>query len=450
MLKNILKINKQEKDDLKDHLFLSEMYAIEKIKGTHFRYRYKNNEWVITRPGNTELNYVDRTLMLFYEEIYKKISNIYPNKLSTKYTYSFKYNHENNKIYLTYILYRNNEIFNLDLLERYASIFNVDLPEIFFRGRLEEDDNINIDNISKVLKAKPPYIIKIRDAKYNYFIEESESDKSNRDDDLYYLTIIDFSNFLNDEDFYNYEIQGKEDPFIYINLINKLFLHFVNKNHSRYKDLEIDKPEFLNNKSFSLNMNNISNIHLKKLFNEYPFYKDIYQIILNAFRKEKKNTNKLFTSHNLNLFNTNVKRIQHLINQIKFENTNYREQKTFKHLQEKNNEVLNWRINFNYLTRSKVKALNKLYELKDKKIRVILPTEDRLEIMLEGLKGYEFIHDVVVNDNIHQIHLTDIDVVLETGIDITKDDNLNIDTMSFNVYKEIFPQSLHKFYQNRN
>ena len=99
----------------------------------------------------------------------------------------------------------------------------------------------------------------------------------------------------------------------YIELISNLFNNYIFARGHSISGISIDTAKFVKNDAFDLNVDNISNSTTRKLIEENPEFKSVYQIILGSFRKKRTASN-IITPSVVDSFNKVVDEINEIIN----------------------------------------------------------------------------------------------------------------------------------------
>lgn len=74
----------------------------------------------------------------------------------------------------------------------------------------------------------------------------------------------------------------------YLEVMSKLFLLLFKSNTSKYKNVDLNTPRYMNKLGFDVNTDILENVDLIKLFEQHPKTKDLFKVFIALFRKKKK------------------------------------------------------------------------------------------------------------------------------------------------------------------
>ena len=306
---------------------LDESFSITKdIKGVKIIIQKINNEVKIFKKNlNTPLTFIDKVLMVGYKQLFDFLDNINLKFLDNNTTLTFRYQMKNENIFLTNIqkivgVGKYENILDNNVYEEYANILNVKLPKIYYFKSLTPEQKVQIlDNevstnskvdikflLNKVLninkissKDVDKYIFKYKNKSYNLTLIELPNDKkSTIPNDLYTIILLDFITFFNNLNLINYELKQDKMDIRYVELISKVFIDFITKYESRYHNMILSIPNYLQDDNFSTNLDTIKDSKLLELLNN-PSYEIIFKIILSAFRKKRRKPYGILTKDNI-------------------------------------------------------------------------------------------------------------------------------------------------------
>lgn len=127
------------------------------------------------------------------------------------------------------------------------------------------------------------------------------------------IILVDILTFIEQRGILNIQLLESEPDERYIELISNLFNNYIYARGNSIAGISIDTAKFAkDSNSFDLNMDNIKNSATKKLIEENPEFKDVFQIILGSFRK-KRNISNIMTPSIIESFNKVVDDINNLI-----------------------------------------------------------------------------------------------------------------------------------------
>ena len=162
---------------------------------------------------------------------------------------------------------------------------------------------------------KSSFLAKVIDPVMADMIKSQEIAKS-EPNDYFYLITIDLMSFIESYplDELMKSVNKAQDPEDnYISLVNKVYLDFIEANKTKYLDVEIPGPKFLEGDEFDVNLDLITNDDVKMYLIASPNYKEIYKILLNSFRKKKRNAYGIFTPAMVLQFNRLVGKIANIV-----------------------------------------------------------------------------------------------------------------------------------------
>jgi hypothetical protein len=138
------------------------------------------------------------------------------------------------------------------------------------------------------------------------FSEKSKADtesKSNTQDYIW-LIVIDLMNHIETysvDDLISFcrDHEGKSFEEKYVLLINKIFKDFIEEYSKKYEGLLLELPEYLKRSEFDLDENLIKDKTITILIKNNETYREIYKILLNFFRRNRKKSSAGFFSKEL-------------------------------------------------------------------------------------------------------------------------------------------------------
>lgn len=181
---------------------------------------------------------------------------------------------------------------------------SIDIDSIVFR--FYEDDDLDKTEKAFLTKLVDPIILDITKG-------NKEESKPN---DYIYLILIDLMNFIESYrvvDLKSMIDQDSDYDKNYIKIMNQVFKDFVKEFAMKYLDIKIDIPEFLKDPNFDINMDLINDDDVISYIELNPIFKEIYKILINFFRRKKKNAVGIFNTEVLLQFNSLVDKIKSII-----------------------------------------------------------------------------------------------------------------------------------------
>lgn len=160
------------------------------------------------------------------------------------------------------------------------------------------------------------FLAKLIDPIFRKRIEETPKAES-KSQDYIWLIVIDLVNYF---EMYNIDQLrqmaniGSDFDQKYLNLVNQVFKDFIRDYHTKYDGLLLDVPEYLTRPEFQLNIDLIKDKEVVNLVKKNDTYLEIYKILLNFFRKNrKKSPAGFFNDMLLSKLNQSVSKIRDII-----------------------------------------------------------------------------------------------------------------------------------------
>lgn len=144
---------------------------------------------------------------------------------------------------------------------------------------------------------------------------KAEAPKENKSQDYIWLIVIDLMNHFEMYDQAELRNMVKGDTFDekYVALINSMFKDFIKEYSGKYEGLMLDVPEYLKRPEFELDRDLIKDKEVITLLKD-DTYLEIYKILLNFFRRNRKNSSSgFFTPDLLTQLNLIVNKIRSII-----------------------------------------------------------------------------------------------------------------------------------------
>jgi hypothetical protein len=247
-----------------------------------------------------------------------------------------------------------------DQLERWAKYLEVDAPPIIFEGYLNDEQKTEIldfiyskkEDLTKKFKTHSftKYVLSLlgsnedqdRDMEaivFRFYDKEdemrehaylakivdplfhNEKDQEVRpttsSQDYIWLIVIDLMNHFemySTSDLQRIAQNGDSFEQKYMSIIDQVFKDFINEYSSKYEGLELEIPDYLKRPEFELDMSLIKDLEIISKIKNNETYREIYKILLNFFRRERKKTKaNFFTPELLNQLNLIVQKIRRII-----------------------------------------------------------------------------------------------------------------------------------------
>lgn len=179
------------------------------------------------------------------------------------------------------------------------SILNPSLEATFLRDSLEKD----IDGIvfrfydDDTNNIEPVFLAKLVDPVFLNNARSRTVDEKKKSDDYIWIMVIDLMNFIEQytiSDLRDIPITGEKYDHRYVTLVNHIYLEFINEFGEKYRDLDIQIPEFLQRNEFNVNYNLVNNVRVTSMIESNSNFKEIYRVFINMFRKKKVKVNSTF------------------------------------------------------------------------------------------------------------------------------------------------------------
>ncbi len=146
---------------------------------------------------------------------------------------------------------------------------------------------------------------------------KSKEKKTFKPNDIYNMTIIDLMNYMNRINLNKHQPKGRGFDERYISFVSSVFNSFIEEEGEQYKGLDFDIPVYLQKPEFEIGEEFITNPQTLELIKADPSYKQLFKIMLAAFRKKRRRTTPLFTKELINQFNLTIGDIHNHISGIR-------------------------------------------------------------------------------------------------------------------------------------
>ena len=134
--------------------------------------------------------------------------------------------------------------------------------------------------------------------------------REKRPNDILSVVIMDVMNFILMKGVNSFSTEGATEDERYISFISDVFDQFLEMYSSRYQGIDLDEPDHLKKDEFRLNGQFIKSRATRKWIEEDTAYESLFKLILNSFRKIRKNPGGVVSSDALEHFNMLIKDIQ--------------------------------------------------------------------------------------------------------------------------------------------
>jgi phosphopantetheine adenylyltransferase len=191
-------------------------------------------------------------------------------------------------------------------------------------GEEQRSDELNVDTIifrfydqSGETAEEQLFLAKLVDPMFQYSEADSAKPRENLSQDYIWLIIIDLMNHFelyNIDELEKMAEQGSNYDEKYVAMINQIFKDFIKEYAGKYEGLELEIPEYLKRPEFELDTKLIQDSEVLRLIKDNATYTDIYKILLNFLRRNrKKSSSGFFTPELLTQLNIIVDKIRNVI-----------------------------------------------------------------------------------------------------------------------------------------
>lgn len=344
-------------------------FGVKKTKADSFKYFKKSGE--ISYVDRVLMKYYNPAI-LFFENIPLPKRQRIPSNFYFGFQFfnrgdgTTRKNFPNNGLVLSYIhrLTDSGEIESTvqtkDQLKRWAKYLDVGAPPIIFEGYLNDEQKTEIldfvyskkEDLTKKFKThsftkyvlsvlgshedldqdmdtivfrfydkddemrEHAYLAKIVDPLF-HSEKDQESRPATSSQDYMWLIVIDLMNHFEMYSISDLQrIAQKGDNFDqkYLSIVDQLFKDFINEYSSKYEGLELEIPDYLKRPEFELDMSLVKDPEIVSKIKNNETYREIYKILINFFRRERKKTKaNFFTPELLNQLNLIVQKIRRII-----------------------------------------------------------------------------------------------------------------------------------------
>jgi hypothetical protein len=202
------------------------------------------------------------------------------------------------------------------------NLLNDEAESSFLRDDLDRSlDSVvfRFYNIDGEEQEEQVFLAKMVDPLFQERFKTVKSEKSHSQDFIW-LIVIDLMNFI--ETYSVNELVDFCEPFSdrefdekYVLFINKIFKEFVDEFSQKYEGLILELPEYLKRPEFELDKSLIKDKEVVNLVKRSETYQEIYKILLNFFRKNRKKSSAGFFNESLlRQLNLIIDKIRNIIN----------------------------------------------------------------------------------------------------------------------------------------
>lgn len=200
------------------------------------------------------------------------------------------------------------------------SILNPEMESTFLMDSLDKDiEGIVFRFYEEGKKTEDPvFLAKLVDPAFQENAKaQASQNNSKKSDDYIWIIVIDLMNFIEQYslgELRSIKTAGSTYEERYISLVNYIFLEFIDEFGEKYRDLDIQIPEFLQKDEFNVNFNLINDARVNAIIESNSNFKEIYRVFLNMFRKKKiRVSSTFFTKEMKDNLNDQIDKISRII-----------------------------------------------------------------------------------------------------------------------------------------
>lgn len=352
----LVTLNKEQ--EILDTLLAKEITVYEDVQGSKIFVNYDGNDISIRAKSmnNEPLSRVDLSYQKFYQKAYHFFESLPDSTLDLmkkNWYFSFQYFPDNRPANIEYDdMPKNGLVLNgickgkkwnytHDELVEWANTFGCEPLPIIFQGKLNDFQKKGIQYFLSTSPKDLEYVF--GESNFAYFFYKLLNPKSESsflmdgwqdnvekliiscDDfsqnfqilnplysklqineteftEIYSLVLIEFLNFCQLLNIKDIKLTATNKDDAYIELVSKLFNHWVEASYGDFKNFEIIIPEFFKDEKFRIDPENIKDEKTKKIIMDEKL-EYVYKILLDSLRKQKKTGVGLFEEHSLRRFN---------------------------------------------------------------------------------------------------------------------------------------------------
>lgn len=358
-VKTLNDIYRSKGDEYIKNLLENYLIVSENISGSYFGVRRSLDGKVSFYKKDGEITAIDRILTRFYEKPINHLSDaVRTDRIPKGCHVGMKYVRtagDSLKLYVAYVYNLKNDRYEHGraALSETAEKLDVMPTPVHFEGCLDEDQKLkvlefayapreqladkfrtvsffshlmnvlNVDEYDEANEASS-FILRFYEKRKGYtgktmvakianpvFYELSKENEPSKPNDYIYLIIMDLLNFIQSYRVMelNKSAVGDDPDERYVALVNKIYKDFVKEYGVKYMDIKLDVPDFMDFEDFDLNAKRIVDADVVSYVDMNDNFKEIYKILLNFFRRQRKNTTDFLDERTLNMLNSTIKKI---------------------------------------------------------------------------------------------------------------------------------------------
>lgn len=191
------------------------------------------------------------------------------------------------------------------------SILNPDLSKTALNEDLDKDVEGIVFRFGDPDGDGETVLAKMVDPVFTEIAKSKAQEKAQKKpSDFLGITILDVMNFILEEGVNSFEIDGDTEDERYISFISDVFVRFLDRYESKYKDTDYEEPDYLKRDEFRLNRALINDRRVIKYLDRDDSFESLYKLILNSFRKIKTRAGGIITKGMQAQFNSLIEEIR--------------------------------------------------------------------------------------------------------------------------------------------
>lgn len=342
--------------DIKGQAFIKKLLNLdvtvsEKIVGSTIGFSYTDGEFRFFKKSGSQLTKIDYVLMKFYADAIKHFKT-FPQDVLEKIAPGAKFMFEyflretsstvvhgkipKGSLMLTHIITEKTIIYEKTKLDDAAKAFNTLGPPVLFQGKLSDEQKDSLMEFIRSSKEQAQkefgtssftdFIIKVLYNKdvadsgsldsvifsFNngddtvsaklinpYLSRDKSAEKVNTKNDLLSLIFCDMIEYVetNSDHITNLKLKFSEFDDRYLEIISEMFYGFIKNNKTRYNNVSLTVPEFMQGEGFEINTEFITNKKVLQIIETDFNVRNLFKIFIALFRKKKKRVDELLNKN---------------------------------------------------------------------------------------------------------------------------------------------------------
>jgi hypothetical protein len=371
MSNKINTLNGVENEETLNQIFDNEIIVFEDIQGSKIWVNWNGSEFILRAKsmGNDPISLVDLAMQNYYNNAFNyfqslddRVKSLWPKNWSFGFEYfpdqqpaNIEYQKvPKNGLVLTTIYKNGKYSNNLDELNEWSRLLNVDSLPIIFQGKLNSgmkeailyflntsekdleyvfgeksfafffykllnptietsflmDDDFQ-KNLEKIVIQVPNKNLTFEIL--NPLYQRISSTNSTEFVEIYTLILLNFLTFTQSIDWNSLKLKSTRKDELYLELICNLFNIYISEVKDDLVNFEFVIPSFFDKEKFKINKELINNSQTRQYLDESPKLEYIFKVILGSFQQKRKKPIGIFTQGTVDLFNSVVDKISHLL-----------------------------------------------------------------------------------------------------------------------------------------